>query len=179
MPLRLRTGTSVHVPFCLLSSIETFIVTCFVTTSWISERCSNVRISPSSTRPPQRRTGRCKEESPQVMIRLHGPAQERMAWTLLPLIPASPLQSGTLSCHACESDSFSPSCKSDVDEKRDDNNSGTIVMFRTIHDLRYHYTRNPGKGGRGVGQLRAVERRSRSEVSARECAAAKCLTSNW
>ena len=34
----LRTGTAVHVIFCLLSSIDTFIVACFVTTDWISKR---------------------------------------------------------------------------------------------------------------------------------------------
>ena len=53
-------------------------------------------------------------------------------------------------------------------------------MFRTVYDLRYHYTRNLEKGGRGVGKLRAVERRSRSgaEVPAREFAEARCLTSN-
>ena len=32
-----RTGTAVHVLFCLLSSIEAFIVACFVTKGWISE----------------------------------------------------------------------------------------------------------------------------------------------
>ena len=32
VPLPLRTGTAVHVLFCLLSSIEAFIVACFVTT---------------------------------------------------------------------------------------------------------------------------------------------------
>ena len=36
VPLLLRTGTAVHVLFCLLSSFETFIVACFVTTGWIS-----------------------------------------------------------------------------------------------------------------------------------------------
>ena len=84
--------------------------------------------------------------------------------------------------HVCDSDSFSPSRKSDVEERRNDNNLRTIVMFRTVHDLRYHHTRNIEKGARGVGKLRAVERRSRSgeEMSARvrECAAARCLTSN-
>ena len=82
----------------------------------------------------------------------------------------------------CDSDSFSPSCTSDVDEKRDDNNCGTVVMYTTVHNLHYIYTRNLEKRARGVGKLRAVERRSRSgaEVSARvcECAAARCLTSN-
>ena len=38
VPLPLRTGTAVYLLFCLLSSIETFIVACFVTTGWISER---------------------------------------------------------------------------------------------------------------------------------------------
>ena len=38
VPLPLRTSTAVHVIFCLLSSFETFIVACFVTTGWISER---------------------------------------------------------------------------------------------------------------------------------------------
>ena len=56
----------------------------------------------------------------------------------------------------------SPSCKSVVYERRDDNNLGTIVMFRTVHDLRHHYTRNLEKGARGVSKLRAVERRGRS-----------------
>ena len=51
--------------------------------------------------------------------------------------------------HVCDSDSFSPSCKSDVDEKRDDNNLGTIVIFRAVQNLRYHYTKNLEKGGRG------------------------------
>ena len=37
VPLPLCTGTAVHLLFCLLSSIETFIVACFVTTNWISE----------------------------------------------------------------------------------------------------------------------------------------------
>ena len=57
----------------------------------------------------------------------------------------------------------------------------TVVMpVNAPIDLRCHYTRNLEKGGRGVGKLRAVERRSRSgaEVSARECAAARCMTSN-
>ena len=39
-------------------------------------------------------------------------------------------------------------------------------MFRAVHNLRYHYTRNLEKGGRGVGKLRAVERRWCQHVSA-------------
>ena len=90
------------------------------------------------------------------------------------------LRNTILLTFVCESDLLSQSSESDVDEKRDDNNLGTIVMFRTVYDLRYHYTRNLEKEARGVDKLRAVERRSRSgsEVSARECAAARFHTSN-
>ena len=38
VPPPLRTGTAVRVQFCLLSSIETFTIACFVTTGWTSER---------------------------------------------------------------------------------------------------------------------------------------------
>ena len=38
VPLPLRPGTAMHVLFCLFSSIETFIVACFVTTGWVSGR---------------------------------------------------------------------------------------------------------------------------------------------
>ena len=37
VPLLLRAGTAVYVLLCLISSIETFIVACFVTTGKISE----------------------------------------------------------------------------------------------------------------------------------------------
>ena len=38
---------------------------------------------------------------------------------------------------------------------------GKIVMFKTVHDLRYPYTRNLEIDGRGVAKLGVVERRSR------------------
>ena len=34
---------------------------------------------------------------------------------------------------------------------------GTIVMVRTVNDLRCHYTWDLEKGGRGVDKLREVE----------------------
>ena len=54
---------------------------------------------------------------------------------------------------------------------------GIIVIRRMGHDLHYHSTRSIDKGARGVGKWRAIERRSCSgvEMSARECAAARCL----
>ena len=56
---------------------------------------------------------------------------------------------------------------------------GIIVIRRTGHDLQYHHTRSVKKGRHRVDKWRAIERHSRSgaEVPARECAAARCLTS--
>ena len=68
------------------------------------------------------------------------------------------LRNTILLTFVCESDLLSQSSESDVDEKRDDNNLGTIVMSRAVHNLRYHSTGNVEKGGRGVGKLGAVER---------------------
>ena len=117
-------------------------------------------------------------------LRFVGIGQRIIGW-LRPFCRSSlqvPRRQEHCTSHVCDSDSFSRSRNSDVDERTDDNDIGTTIMFRTVHDLRYHHTRNIEKGARGVGKLRAVERRSRSgaEVSARvrECAAARCLTSN-
>ena len=57
---------------------------------------------------------------------------------------------------------------------------GIIVIRRTVHELHCQYPRSLAKGGRGVDKWRTIKRRSNSgaEVSARECAAARCLTSD-